>query len=113
MKFTVSLKNNRDFRWLYSRGKSAVGACLAVYSRRGRQNALRLGITVSSKLGNAVRRNRVRRRIKEAYRLNEERFLPGHDIVIVARVRAQTAAFRAISDDLLKQAAKLGLLRQD
>lgn len=44
-----------------------------------------LGLTVSKKIGNAVTRNRIRRRMREAYRLNEAGFKSGFDIVIVAR----------------------------
>ena len=113
MKSTVSLNRNKDFRWLYARGKSAVGVYLALYVRKNRSNALRLGLTVSAKLGGAVSRNRIRRRIKEAYRLSEHLFCPGHDLVVVARFRAHSAAFDALRQDLLRQSAKLGLLKPD
>ena len=112
MKRTVSLNQNRDFRWLYARGKSAVGVYLAVYMRKNRSGALRVGLTVGSKLGGAVSRNKVRRRMKEAYRLSEHLLLPGHDIVIVARVRAQEAKFEALRQELLRLFTKLGLLNK-
>ena len=69
MKHTVSMKENYLFRRLYAKGKSAATAALAVYVRPNHSQRTRLGITVSAKLGKAVRRNRVRRRIREAYRL--------------------------------------------
>lgn len=48
----------------------------------------RLGVTVSTKLGHAVVRNRVRRRLRELYRLHRQEMLPGYDLIVVARVRA-------------------------
>ncbi|MEG2118875.1 MAG: ribonuclease P protein component, partial [Pseudoflavonifractor sp.] len=87
MKHTISLKLNHEFRRLYAKGKSAVAPCMAVYCRKNRLDCTRLGFTVSVKLGHAVVRNRIRRRLREAYRTNEVRFRPGYDIVVVGRVR--------------------------
>jgi ribonuclease P protein component len=111
MKLTVSLNQNRDFKWLYARGKSAVGVTLAVYVRPNRRGGLRLGLTAGTKIGNAVHRNRARRRVKEAYRLLEPRLKPGHDLVVVARVSAYDADFGQIRRDLEKCCGKLSLLR--
>lgn len=110
MKRTVSIKQNHEFRRLYSKGKSAVSPCLALYCRKNRREGNRLGLTVGTKVGKAVVRNRTRRRIKEAYRVNEDRFLPGWDIVVVARVRAAHVSYRELERSLLKLAGKLGLL---
>ena len=70
-----------------------------------------LGITTGKKLGNAVTRNRIRRRLREIYRLHEEEFLPGRDLVVVARVRSAFVSYQALERDFLKLAGKLGLLR--
>ena len=96
MEHTVSLKLNHVFRRLYGRGKSAVNPCLAVYCRKNNLGYSRLGLTVGVKLGKAVVRNRTRRRIKEAYRIHEGAFLPGYDIVVVARVRADHSRYREL-----------------
>jgi N-acetylglucosamine transport system substrate-binding protein len=77
MQFTQPLRQNRDFRRLYAKGRSAVTPVLAGYSKKNKSGHNRLGITVSPKVGNAVVRNRVRRRIREAYRTREEIFVPG------------------------------------
>ena len=66
MKQAVTLKQNRDFRRLYSRGKSAVTPSMVVYCRKNGLDHNRLGFTVSTKLGGAVVRNRARRRLREA-----------------------------------------------
>ena len=76
MKFSGSLKFNHIFQRLYhSRGIS--DGYLALYARKNRTDRNRVGITVSKKLGHAVVRNRMRRRLREIYRLHEDRFLPG------------------------------------
>lgn len=73
----------------------------------------RLGITVGVKVGKAVVRNRTRRRIREAYRIHEDRFLPGYDLVVVARVRAGHSRYWEVERSLLSLADKLGLLRKE
>ncbi|MDR3209936.1 MAG: ribonuclease P protein component [Oscillospiraceae bacterium] len=110
MKTTVSLKRNNDFRRLYSKGKSAATPLFVVYCRKNGRGTSRLGVTVSTKLGNAVVRNRIRRRLRETYRLNEGAFAPGYDIVIVARHAVREAAFPKLRQDLLRLASRLSLL---
>ena len=100
MLFTEPLKQNRDFKRLYSRGKSAASQSLVVYCRRRNADVNRLGITVGGKLGKAVIRNRIKRRIKESYRLNEAVYRHGFDIVIVARARAVKTNFEALRTEL-------------
>ena len=113
MKHTQPLKMNYEFRRLYAKGKSAVSPYMAVYFRKNRENTNKLGLTVSTKLGNAVTRNRTRRRLKEIYRLNEDKIALGHDIVVVARVRCKHAEFAALQADFLRLLQKLGLLIGD
>ena len=80
MKSRCTLKKNSDFRRLYAKGKSAVNPYMVLYCRRNRTGENRLGYTVSVKLGHAVRRNRIRRRLREVVRLNAERLSPGWEI---------------------------------
>lgn len=110
MKFSSSLKRNHIFRRLYSTQGLANGY-MVLYARPNRSGRNFVGITVSKKLGCAVVRNRTRRRLREAYRLQEERFTPGWDIVIVARSRAVDAKFEKLTHGLLSLAEKEGLLR--
>ena len=113
MKHTVSLKQNRDFRRLYSRGRSAVSPALALYTRPNRTPVNRLGITVSGKLTGAVGRNLLRRRLREIYRTNECRFRPGQDLVVAARARALRTPYAQLQDQFLALADKLHLLVQE
>ena len=110
MKHTVSLKQNHEFRRLYNKGKSAVSPYFAVYCRQTRRPYSRLGITTGVKLGKAVKRNFVRRRIRELYRTNEDKLLPGFDIVVVARTRAIYGRYVDLERSFLQLMKKLGIL---
>lgn len=112
MRFSVSLKENHVFRRLYTKGDSCANRYLVLYCRRNGSQKNRVGLTVSKKLGHAVVRNRVRRRLREVYRLHEAEFLPGFDLVVVARSRAIDAPFDALSAAYLSAAAKLQLLQE-
>ncbi len=101
MRHTVSLKLNHVFRRLYHRGKSGVSPYFAVYCQPNRGGVSRLGITTGTKLGNAVKRNRVRRRIRSLYRENEGQLRSGYDIVVVARTRAITAPYHQLNRSFL------------
>ena len=111
MKFSSSLKLNHIFQRLYRTSGHANGH-LVLYARRNRTGTNRVGITVSKKLGKAHIRNRVRRRIREVYRLNEEKFQPGWDIVVVARAKAIEAPFDALTRSYLSLAEKAGILNK-
>lgn len=113
MNVRSTLKKNSDFRRLYTRGKSAVTPYLVVYCRRNRENENRLGYTVSVKLGHAVVRNRVRRRLREIYRLNAPRLRSGYDIVVVARSRCVGAEYARMDAAFLSACEKLGLLKEE
>lgn len=110
MRFSTSLKFNHIFRRLYHTSGVADGF-LVLYARKNRTQSNRVGITVSKKLGKAHVRNRIRRRLREIYRLNEESFQPGWDIVVVARSRAVDAEFSKLTASYLALARKAGLLR--
>ncbi len=109
MKFSSSLKLNHIFQRLYRTSGQANGY-LVLYARRNRTAANRVGITVSKRLGKAHVRNRVRRRLREVYRLNEEQFAPGWDIVVVARTKSVRASFDQLTKAYLSLAKKAGIL---
>ena len=100
MRFTVSLTENRVFQRLYNKGKRAVSPSLALYYRRTGKKTTRLGLTVGTKLGSAVVRNRIKRKLGEIYRLEEPQLKCGYDLVIVARTRARSADYRTLEREL-------------
>ena len=107
MKKAVTLKENYEFRRLYSRGKSAVTPSMVVYCRKNGMGRNRFGFTVSTKLGRAVVRNRARRRLRETFRLSSPHLKEGYDIVLVARSRVLTAPFPALLDTFRRLCGKL------
>ena len=109
MLFTDPLRDNRNFRRLYAKGRSCVGSCMVLYGRKNRTSGSRLGITVGGKVGNAVVRNKIRRRLREIYRLHESELAPGFDMVIVARGRAAGAAYACLESEFMALCGRLGI----
>ena len=111
MKFSTSLKYNHIFQRLYRTSGQANGL-LVLYARRNRLGVNRVGITTGKKLGKAHIRNRIRRRVREVYRLNEAAFTCGWDIVVVVRSKAINASFAQLTDSYLSLARKAGILAE-
>lgn len=86
---------------------------MVVYCRKNKLDHNRLGLTASVKLGHAVVRNRVRRRLRELYRLHKAELLPGYDLIVVARVRAVDMPYAKLEKQYLHCLSQLELLRED
>lgn len=97
MNHTVSMKAPHLFRRMYAKGKSAVTPTLVLYCRKNGLDHNRLGLTVGAKVGKAVVRNRIRRRLRECYRLREAELKTGYDVILVARSRAAEARYPELS----------------
>lgn len=110
MKRAVTLKENHEFRRVYQKGRSAVGGGMVVYCRKNRRSVNRLGITASVKLGNAVVRNRARRRLREVYRLHKDELRKGYDVILVARGRTGSMPWPELNAVFLRLCRKLDLL---
>ena len=108
----ISFKLNKEFRRLYGRGKCLVLPQVVIYYKRNNLPYCRVGVSVSKKLGGAVVRNRVRRRLREIYRLNAHKLKTGYDIVVVARSRSVGAAYQKLEAGFLSACGKLGLLEE-
>ena len=101
MKFSESLKSNRDFQAVYGKGKSYANRYLVMYVLENGLDKNRLGISVSKKVGNSVVRHRITRLIRESYRLHESIFNSGLDIVVIARNSASSVSYGEIESALL------------
>ena len=109
MKKAVTIKLNHEFRRLYNKGKSAVTPSMVVYCRKSRLEHNRVGITVSTKLGCAVKRNRARRRLRELFRLAQPGMKQGYDVILVARTRAVAVSHEKLKADFDRAIAQLEL----
>ena len=101
MKFSESLKKNRDFQYVYNNGVSFANRFLVMYVVENGMEKNRLGISVSKKVGNSVIRHHITRLVRESYRLHEDMFNSGLDIVVIARVNAKNASYHDIESALL------------
>lgn len=101
MIFSESLKKNNDFQFVYQNGKSYANKYLVMYVLENNTDKNRLGISVSRKVGNSVVRHRFTRLVRESYRLHENIFNSGLDIVVVARKNASLAGYAEIESALL------------
>ena len=106
----VTIKNNYEFRRIYAKGERAGSPRMVIYRRRNRLGINRLGITVSTKLGKAVCRNKIRRRLKEIFRLNSDKLESGWDIVVVAKQLSRESDYRELERDFLHTCRRLGLI---
>lgn len=112
MKYTDSLKKNRDFQQVYHGGTSKSNRYLVMVMLRNGQEMNRLGISVSKKVGNSVVRHRITRLIREGYRLNEDSFISGLDLVIIARPAAKDISFHEVEGSLLYLGNRLHIIRK-
>lgn len=112
MKKVYKLTKNSEFKKVYSSGKSLADKYLVVYFLKNGMSHNRIGISVSKKLGKSVKRNRIKRLIREAYRLNQEKLSGGCDIVIIPRAGAVGSDFSVIEGSLIKLFKTAGLWRR-
>lgn len=112
MKYSESLKRHEDFKYVYKNGRSFANKYLVMYVSENHLNKNRLGISVSKKVGNSVVRHRITRLVRESYRLNEEMFNSGLDIVIIARNAAAGIRYAAVEKAFWHLAKLHGIIKQ-
>lgn len=113
MKFSESLKKNEQFREVYRKGKSFANRYLVVYVLENNQNKNYLGISVSKKVGNSVVRHHLARLIRESYRLHEDMFNSGLNIVVIARQSAASVSYHEMESALLHLLKLHGVIRKE
>lgn len=111
MEYSDSLKKNSEFQKVYRKGTSQANRYLVMYvlENHDRHMENRLGISVSKKVGNSVVRHHLTRLVRESYRLNEEQFKPGYDLVVIVRPSAKEKGYHEIESALLHLGGKLGI----
>lgn len=97
-----SLKKNRDFQSVYGEKKSRANKYLVMYiKKRNDEEENRVGISVSKKVGNSVVRHRLKRIIRESYRLNCAQAVSGYDLVVIARESSKDKSYQEIEGALI------------
>ena len=102
----VPLNENKDFRRIYAKGKSYVSSSVITYVSKNRCKQIRVGITTSKKIGNAVQRNRARRLIRETEDIKD-----GYDFVFVARAKTPFVKCPEVQRSMRKQLKEAGVLK--
>lgn len=111
MLFSESMKKTSDFRNVYGNGKSYANKFIVLYVWKNNSSSNKLGISCSKKIGNSVVRHRFARLVREAYRLHEDMFNSGLNIVVVARACAKESTYFDIKDSLLSLAGKARIIK--
>ncbi len=106
----ITLNRNGIFKRAFSKGRQFASPVLVTYIIRNRRKERRVGIITSKKIGTAVKRNRARRVIKEAYRLIFDNVLPGYDIVFVARGKTPFVKMGIVQKEMLVHLNKAGVI---
>lgn len=96
------LRKRREFLEVYEKGDKLAGRVFFSYFLRNGLPINRLGLTVSRKIGKTVVRNRIKRRLKEIFRLHKHQLVPPCDIVINARRSASLASYQLLEEEFLK-----------
>jgi ribonuclease P protein component len=102
MEKTNRLRDNRDFIKVYRRGRGSWDHCFNVSVLKNRENRSRVGFSVSKKVGNAVVRNRIKRRLREIVRLRWHDIPRGYDVVITPKKKAVDLDYRQLEQALFK-----------
>lgn len=111
MLFSESMKKTNDFQNVYKNGKSYADKFIVVYVWKNDSSYNKVGISCSKKVGNSIVRHRFARLVRETYRLHEDIFNSGLDIVVVARACAKDASYFDIENSLLNLAGKARIIK--
>lgn len=102
------VRKRRRILEIYEGADKIQGSCLVLYLAENGLPHHRLGVTVSRKIGTAVIRSRVKRRLRELFRTNKNTILPFCDLVINAKRRAAVASYQELEKDFLRAARRWG-----
>jgi ribonuclease P protein component len=113
MSLIKGLASNKNFKKVYSNGKSAVDRLMVIYYIPNGKECSGIGFSVGKKLGKAVVRNRYKRILREITRINEKEISNGYNIVIIARPRIVGEQYRVIEKSFLKLVKRTELFRKE
>ena len=104
------LRRSSEFKLVRESGKSWTGTYLVLKALNRGAGLARVGVITTRRLGNAVVRNRVRRRMREIFRLNQHQIREGYWIVTIARASSAFAAYQELERDWLRLAKRASIL---
>ncbi len=105
-----TLKENKDFRRLYYRGRNISSSVLVTYAMKTHRSECRYGITTSKKIGKAVERNRAKRVIRAAFDSLKDEINGGWDFVFVARTKTTRVKMQDVKQAMTAQLCELGVI---
>lgn len=107
------LKSSKLLRETFEQGRSFAGRLMVMWIRNGDDASLRLGVVAGRTIGGAVQRNRAKRRLREAFRLNRHRLQGKRDIVLMARNKLMKAPWDEVQSELIELAGKAGIFKKE
>lgn len=105
------LRKNSDFKKVYSKGKSCADHFLVLFVLPNDLGRNRIGLSVSKKIGKAIKRNRVKRLFREVYRLNKDKLIQGFDLIFLARKDAIKLDFPKMERSILRLYKRAKILK--
>ncbi|MEC2075603.1 ribonuclease P protein component [Metabacillus fastidiosus] len=105
------IKKNEDFQKIFKQGKSMANRQFVIYFLEREESELRIGLSVSKKIGNAVTRNRVKRLIRQVFLEEKERIANNKDFIIIARKPAAEMSYEEVKSSLNHLFKKMKLYR--
>ncbi len=105
------IKKNKEFKKVYKKGRYFAEKYLVLYILANKEDYNKVGYSVSKKVGNAVRRNRIKRLMKENYRRIYHELKHGYYLVFTARVASKDASYHDIKNCMIKALNRAKLLK--
>lgn len=112
MSTILKIRKNREYKKVYTSGRYYVEAFLVMYIMKNFSEHNKVGFSVSKKVGKAVVRNRIKRIMKENYRLISGDLKKGHDIIFTARAKGSNAKFYDIKNNMFSAVKRAKLLQR-
>lgn len=112
LKKKYRIRKRKDFRKIYKKGESVAGKYLVLYKFQSGTNNVRFGYSISKKIGRAIIRNKLKRRLSEICRLYRNNFKEGNDIIFIARKRINEIGFKELNEEVKLLAKKANLFKK-